>query len=86
MLTCTCLNDKETFIRCCKSILEELNKPEYVVYGSQNLSDDTISFLKDLKCEYCYVEPKIFGEPEDCFFVIPSKILNDYCYKEDYYE
>lgn len=70
-----------------KSIIEELNKPKYIVYGSQHLSEDQINMLKENKCEYHYVEPNILGEPEDCFFVVPSKILEDYCYKmEDYYE
>lgn len=69
-----------------KAICDELNKPEYVVYGSQELSSDSLKVLEDLKCEYCYIEPKFLGEPEDMFFVIPSEILEDYCYKEDYYE
>ena len=67
-----------------KSILETINKPEYVIFGSHELSEDQIKTLEDLSCKYEYVEPKIFGEPEDCFFVVPSKILKDYCYKEDY--
>jgi hypothetical protein len=69
-----------------KSILETINKPEYVVYGSQHLSEDQIKTLEDLSCEYEYVEPKFLCEPEDYFYIVPSKILNDYCYKEDYYE
>ena len=70
-----------------KAICDKLSKPKYIVYGSQELSSDSLKVLKDLKCEYHYVEPKIFGKPEDCFFVIPSEILEDYCYKmEDYYE
>ena len=70
-----------------KSILETINKPEYVVYGSQHLSEDQIKTLEDLSCKYEYVEPNILGEPEDCFYIVPSEILNDYCYKmEDYYE
>ena len=69
-----------------KSICDELNKPKCIVYGSQHLSEDSLKVLEDLKCEYHYVEPIILGEPEDCFFVIPSEILEDYCYKEDYYE
>ena len=64
-----------------KSILEKMNEPEYVVYGSQHLSEDMINMLKDNKCEYHYLEPKIFGWPEDCFYVLPKKILNNYYYK-----
>lgn len=64
-----------------KSILETINKPEYVVYGSQHLSEDQIKTLEDLSCKYEYVEPKIFGEPEDCFYVLPRKMLDDYYYK-----
>lgn len=68
-----------------KSILEELNKPKYIVYGSHDLSEDMVSFLKDQKCAYRYVDPKILGAPENTFYVIPSEILEDYCYKmEDY--
>lgn len=86
MLTCTCLNDKEAFLRCCKSMLEELNKPKYIVYGSRDLPEDMVSFLKDQKCEYRYVAPRILGAPENTFYMLPSKILENYCYKEDYYE
>lgn len=69
-----------------KSILEKINEPTYVVFGSQHLSEDQIKILEDLACKYEYVEPKFLCEPEDCFYIVPSKILNDYCYKEDYYE
>ena len=70
-----------------KAICDELNKPKYIVYGSQELSSGSLKVLEDLKCEYHYVEPIILGEPEDAFYVIPSEILDDYCYKmEDYYE
>ena len=70
-----------------KAICDELNKPKYIVYGSQELSSNSLKVLEDLKCEYHYIEPNILGEPEDCFFVISSEILEDYCYKmEDYYE
>ena len=81
MLTCTYPNDKESFIRYCKSIIEELNKPEYIVYGSQDLPEDMVSFLKYQKCEYRYVAPRILGAPESTFYVLPSKMLDDYYYK-----
>lgn len=64
-----------------KEILEKINEPEYIVCGSRNLSEDQIQMLKDNNCEYHYVEPNIFGEPEDCFYVLPRKTLDDYCYK-----
>ena len=64
-----------------KSILEKINEPEYVVYGSHHLSEDTIQMLKDNNCEYNYVEPNILGEPEEAFYIVPKKILNDYYYK-----
>jgi hypothetical protein len=70
-----------------KYILEKLNEPTYVVFGSHELSEDQIKTLEDLDCKYEYVEPKFLCEPEDYFYIVPSKILNDYCYKmEDYYE
>lgn len=64
-----------------KAICDELNKPKYIVYGSQHLSEDSLKVLEDLKCEYHYVEPKIFGKPDGFFFVLPKKTLDDYCYK-----
>ena len=70
-----------------KEILEKMNKPKYVVYGPYHLSEDQINMLKENKCEYHYVEQNILGEPENCFYVLPSKTLDDYYYKmEDYYE
>lgn len=41
-----------------KAICDELNKPKYIVYGSQHLSEDSLKVFEDLKCEYHYVEPK----------------------------
>ena len=64
-----------------KEILEKMNKPKYVVYGPYHLSEDQINMLKDNKCEYHYVEQKILGEPKDAFYVLPSEMLDDYCYK-----
>lgn len=69
-----------------KYIIEKINEPTYIIFGSHELSEDQIKTLEDLDCKYEYVEPKFLCEPEDMFFVIPSKILNDYYYKEDYYE
>jgi hypothetical protein len=69
-----------------KYILEKINEPTYVIFGSHELSEDQIKTLEDLGCKYEYVEPKFLCEPEDYFYIVPSKILNDYCYKEDYYE
>jgi hypothetical protein len=70
-----------------KAIIEKMNKPKYVVYGPYHLPEDQINMLKENKCEYHYVKQKILGEPENTFYVIPSEILDDYCYKmEDYYE
>lgn len=64
-----------------KSILEKMNKPKYVVYGPYHLSEEQINMLKDNKCEYHYVEPKILGKPEGTLYMIPSEMLDDYCYK-----
>ena len=64
-----------------KAILDELNKPEYIVYGSQHLSEDSINTLKENKFEYHYVAPRILGVPENAFYVLPSKMLDDYYYK-----
>ena len=69
-----------------KAICDELNKPKYIVYGSQHLSEDSLKVLEDQRCEYRYVAPQILGAPENTFYVLPSKILENYCYKEDYYE
>lgn len=71
----------EIDLEALKSILDKLNEPEYVVYCSQHLSEDTIKMLKENNCEYQYLEPIILGEPEDCFYVLSKKMLNDYCYK-----
>ena len=71
----------EIDLEALKSILEQLNEPEYVVYGSHHLSEDTIQMLKDNKCEYHYVTSKILCAPENTFYVISSKMLNDYYYK-----
>ena len=64
-----------------KTILDELNKPKYVVYGSHHLSEAQINMLKENKCEYYYVDPRILGAPENTFYVLPSKMLDDYYYK-----
>jgi hypothetical protein len=70
-----------------KYILEKINEPTYVVFGSHKLSEDQIKTFEDLDCKYEYIEPKFLCEPEDYFYIVPSKILNDYCWKlEDYYE
>ena len=71
----------EIDLEALKSILEKMNEPEYIVYGSHHLSEDKIQMLKDNNCEYCYLEPNILGEPEEAFYVLPRKILNDYYYK-----
>lgn len=71
----------EIDIKALKSILKKINKPEYIVIGSQHLSEDQINMLKDNNCEYHYVEPNILGEPEDAFYIVPKKILNNYYYK-----
>lgn len=64
-----------------KSILEKMNKPKYVVYGPYHLSEDQINMLKENKCEYHYVKPKILGEPEGTAYMIPRKMLDAYYYK-----
>ena len=71
----------EIDLEALKSILEKINEPEYVVYGSHHLSEDKINMLKENNCEYHYVEPNILGEPEEAFYIVPKKILDDYYYK-----
>lgn len=43
---------KEFNIDLLKRLMDEINKPRYIVFGSRELSDDILQQLKDLQCEY----------------------------------